>query len=83
MTTQPNTSHPTTSQSQATQPVPGQPGVEAPGPDPTPWRHIDGERVADPFAPDSPRGGYTFDPREGYSDYPDRYISTRDPSRWE
>lgn len=46
-------------------------------PDPTPWRHASGTRVADPFDPDGPRGGFTFDPRPGYSDYPERFISTR------
>lgn len=45
--------------------------------DPTPWRHVGGERVADPYATGSPQGGYTYDPRPGYSDYPDRFISTR------
>lgn len=44
--------------------------------DPTPWRHISGARVTDPSAADSPQGGYTFDPREGYDDYAERYIST-------
>lgn len=44
--------------------------------DPMPWRHVDGERVADIYASASPEGGYTFDPRPGFEDYPDRYIST-------
>lgn len=51
--------------------------------DPTPWRHIDGERVADPWAHDSPEGGYTFAPRPGYADYPERYISTRHSTKGE
>lgn len=50
-----------------------------PGPDPTPWRHASGERVSDPSAPNAPIGGYTYLPRPGYSDYGDRYISTRSP----
>lgn len=49
--------------------------------DPQPWRHVDGTRVADPYAKDAPMGGYTYDPRPGYSDYPDRYISTRHAKR--
>jgi hypothetical protein len=51
-----------------------------PGPDPAPWRHVDGARVADPTAPDAPQGGYTFLPREDYSDHPERYVSTRWPN---
>lgn len=47
------------------------------GPDPLPWVHTSGERAADPHAPGAPQGGYTYSPREGFSDYPDRYISTR------
>ncbi len=47
------------------------------GSDPAPWMHISGVRVADPRAEDSPMGGYTYRPREGYDDYADRYISTR------
>lgn len=53
-----------------------------PGPDPTPWKHVDGERVSDPSAPNAPNapiGGYTYLPRPGYSDHGDRYISTRSP----
>lgn len=46
-------------------------------PDPAPWRHVSGVRVADIGAKDAPQGGYTFMPRSGYSDYPNRYISTR------
>lgn len=46
------------------------------GPDPTPWRHVSGERATDPHALGAPTGGYTYDPREGFSDYPDRYLST-------
>ncbi|WP_158078066.1 hypothetical protein [Rathayibacter sp. VKM Ac-2630] len=45
--------------------------------DPAPWRNADGVRVADPWANASPSGGYTFDPREGYSDYEERWISNR------
>lgn len=45
-------------------------------PDPAPWRHVDGSRVAHPYADGAPAGGYTYAPRPGYSDYPDRYIST-------
>lgn len=45
--------------------------------DPTPWRHTSGVRVADILAEGAPIGGYTFDPRPGYSDHPLRYISTR------
>jgi hypothetical protein len=51
--------------------------------DPEPWRHVSGARVAEPWAPESPSGGYTFDPRPGYADYPDRYVSTstfKDPN---
>lgn len=44
--------------------------------DPQPWRHISGARVADPYEVGAPEGGYTFDPREGYDDYPERYVST-------
>ena len=47
------------------------------GKDPTPWRHVGGARVADPHGADAPQGGYTFAPRPGYTDFPDRYISTR------
>lgn len=50
-----------------------------PGPDPTPWKHVDGERVSDPHAPNAPIGGYTYLPRPEYSDHEDRYISTRSP----
>lgn len=46
-------------------------------PDPAPWVHVSGERAAHPHAPGAPMGGYKYSPREGYSDYPDRYISTR------
>ena len=46
-------------------------------PDPLPWVHVSGVRTSDPHALDAPIGGYTFSPREGYSDYPDRFISTR------
>ena len=49
----------------------------AAGNDLTPWRHVGGARVADPYAPDSPVGGYTFDPRPGYADHPRRFVSTR------
>lgn len=42
--------------------------------DPMPWRHVDGARVSDPWALNSPIGGYTYDPRPGYRDYPDRYV---------
>lgn len=49
--------------------------VEAP--DPAPWRHVDGVRVADPYADDAPAGGYTYLPRAGYFDHEDRYVSTR------
>lgn len=45
--------------------------------DPIPWVHTGGTRVADPHASDSPQGGYTYLPREGYDDYPGRYVSTR------
>jgi hypothetical protein len=45
--------------------------------DPVPWRHVDGDRVADPRASTSPMGGYTFDPRPEYADHANRYISTR------
>lgn len=48
-------------------------------PDPKPWKHVDGERVADPNASNAPIGGYTYLPRPGYSDHEDRYISTRSP----
>lgn len=48
-------------------------------PDPKPWKHVDGERVSDPSAEGAPQGGYTYLPRRGYSDYEDRYISTRSP----
>ena len=48
-------------------------------PDPTPWKHTNGERVTDPGASNALIGGYTYLPRPGYSDYPDRYISTRSP----
>ncbi|WP_347956134.1 hypothetical protein [Gordonia aichiensis] len=46
-------------------------------PDPLPWVHVSGERTADPHAPGAPQGGYTYSPRGGFSDYPNRYISTR------
>lgn len=49
--------------------------------DPLPWRHASGARVEDPGAPGAPQGGYTFDPREGYDDHPERFISTRSPGR--
>ena len=45
--------------------------------DPAPWVHVSGVRVADPFNPDGPIGGFTYLPREGYADHPDRYVSTR------
>ncbi len=45
--------------------------------DPAPWVHVDGTRVSDPRGEGSPMGGYTYLPREGYDDYPDRYVSTR------
>lgn len=45
--------------------------------DPLPWRHASGTRVAEPNAPDAPRGGYTWSPRHGYSDHGTRYRSTR------
>jgi hypothetical protein len=44
--------------------------------DPLPWRHTSGVRAEGPGAPGAPQGGYTFDPREGYDDFPERYIST-------
>lgn len=50
---------------------------ESSGRDPKPWVHTSGVRVADPRAEDSPIGGYTYRPRKGYDDYPDRYVSTR------
>ena len=50
-------------------------------PDPTPWRHVGGERVADPAAPGSPTGGYTFAPRHGYSDHGERFNPDRYPDR--
>lgn len=49
--------------------------------DPAPWVHVDGARVSDLYATDSPQGGYTYRPRIGYDDYPDRYVSTRWPER--
>lgn len=49
-------------------------------PDPTPWVHVDGARVADPHAPEAPEGGYTYSPREGYAGHPDRYVSKRWPN---
>lgn len=48
-------------------------------PDPNPWRHTSGQRVADPRAADSPAGDYTFKPRHGFSDHGERYVSTRWP----
>lgn len=49
--------------------------------DPAPWVHgRTGARVTDPQAQGTPTGGYTYLPRSGYSDYPDRYVSTRWPS---
>lgn len=45
--------------------------------DPAPWRHVSGVRTTDPWAPGAPAGGYTYDPREGYADHADRYVSTR------
>jgi hypothetical protein len=53
----------------------------AAGNDPTPWRHVDGARVADIYAPESPVGGYTFDPRPDYADHANRYISTSNGGR--
>lgn len=50
--------------------------------DPAPWVHASGVRVAHPFGPDSPVGGFTYLPREGYADHPDRYVSTRS-LKWE
>lgn len=47
--------------------------------DPAPWVHVGGARVADPGAPTSPQGGFTYAPRREYADYPDRYVSTRHP----
>ena len=45
--------------------------------DPKPWVHMEsGSRVSDPHASDLV-GGFTYYPRAGYSDYPDRYVSTR------
>ncbi|WP_122941030.1 hypothetical protein [Brachybacterium sp. EE-P12] len=56
---------------------------EVPAPDggfdPLPWRHTSGFRSAEPGGIDLPSGGYTYLPRPGYSDYEDRYISTRSP----
>ncbi|MBT2266414.1 hypothetical protein [Rhodococcus erythropolis] len=40
----------------------------ASGPDPLPWRHVDGDRVSDPAAEGAPVGGFTYDPRPGCSD---------------
>lgn len=45
--------------------------------DPAPWVHVSGVRVSDPAGAGAPKGGYTYSPRAGYADYPDRYISTR------
>lgn len=47
--------------------------------DPAPWRHVDGTRVGDGGQDGAPQGGYTYSPRMGYDDYPDRYVSTRWP----
>lgn len=47
--------------------------------DPAPWVHVDGTRVSDPGQDGAPRGGYTYRPRMGYDDYPDRYVSNRWP----
>ncbi|WP_404851101.1 hypothetical protein [Dietzia kunjamensis] len=47
--------------------------------DPAPWVHTSGQRVADPTGRAAPQGGYTYLPREGYADHPDRYVSTRWP----
>ena len=45
--------------------------------DPLAWVHTSGVRVAVPWTADGPAGGYTYLPRQGYADYPDRYISPR------
>lgn len=49
------------------------------GRDPLPWRHTSGLRATEPGGDGLPSGGYTYLPRPGYSDYEDRYISTRSP----
>jgi hypothetical protein len=49
--------------------------------DPAAWVNVSGARVADPYDPNGPGGGFTYLPREGYADYPDRYVSTRHRKR--